>query len=239
MKNKKPIFFSTIGGLMTAAAVFFGAVFSTAEPSKAKYPVFGVDVSHYQGDIDWLKLEKQGVKFAFIKATEGSGHVDESVRNNLKNIAETDVRKSCYHFFSFDSAGETQAENFINTVGKDEIDMPPVIDIEYYADKHSNKPSCEDTEKILTPLLEKLEKHYGTKPIIYTTLPVYYRYISKNYRDYPLWIRCTQFEPDLLEWKFWQFSDKGMLDGYDGDEPCIDFNVFYGTMEEFENYYDI
>lgn len=239
MKTKKQIIFSAVGGIMTAVTVFFGAVFSTASPSKAKYPVFGVDVSNYQGDIDWNVIEKQGVRFAFIKATEGSGHVDESVRNNLKNIAETGIRKSCYHFFSFDSAGETQAENFINTVGRDEIDMPPVIDIEYYGDKSSNKPTCEEAEKILTPLLETLEDYYGTKPIIYTTLPVYYRYVHENFSDYPLWIRCTQFEPDLFDWDFWQYSDKGTLNGYNGNEPCIDYNVFCGTLEEFENYYDI
>ena len=52
--------------------------------------------------------------------------------------------------------------------------------------------------------------------------------------DYPLWIRCTQFEPDHLDWKFWQYSDKGKLEGYYGTEPCIDFNVFSGTVEELK-----
>ena len=239
MNNKKQTFFSVAGCIMTAVTVFFGAVFSTASPSKTKYPVFGVDVSNYQGKIDWKRIEEQGVKFAFIKATEGSGHVDESVKFNLENIAETAIRKSCYHFFSFDSAGETQAENFISAVDKDKIDMPPVVDIEYYGDKHQNKPTSEEAKKILTPLLEMLEDYYGTKPIIYTTLPVYYRYIHENFSDYPLWIRCTQLEPDLFNWDFWQYSDCGTLDGYNGNEPCIDYNVFYGTVEEFEKYYDI
>lgn len=138
-----------------------------------KYPVFGVDVSNYQGDIDWNVLEEQGVRFAFIKATEGSGHVDESVRQNLERASETDIKLSAYHFFSFDSAGETQAANFISAVPADEIDMPPVVDIEYYADKRKNKPSKEEAENILRPLLSKLEEYYGEKPIIYTTLPVY------------------------------------------------------------------
>ncbi|MDE5763812.1 MAG: glycosyl hydrolase family 25 [Ruminococcus sp.] len=224
---------------MTATAVCASAVFATAQPSRLKYPVFGVDVSNYQGVIDWERIEEQGVKFAFIKATEGSGHTDESVRRNLSDIADTSIRKSCYHFFSFDSSGETQAENFINSVGIDEIDMPPVVDIEYYGDKASDKPSREEAEKILTPLLELLEEHYGVKPIIYTTLPVYYRYVSENYSDYPLWIRCTQFAPDILDWKFWQYSDCGKLEGYYGEEECIDYNVFCGTLEEFEEFYDI
>lgn len=238
MNNKKFIF-TIAGALMTAAAVCASAVFATAQPSRIKYPVFGVDVSNYQGNINWERIEEQGVKFAFIKATEGSGHTDESVRRNLSNIADTGIRKSCYHFFSFDSEGETQAANFISSVGRDEIDMPPVVDIEYYGDKASDKPSREETEKILTPLLEILEKYYGVKPIIYTTMPVYYRYVKDSYSDYPLWIRCTQFSPDILDWQFWQYSDSGKLDGYYGEEECIDYNVFCGTLEEFEEYYDI
>lgn len=237
MINKRKCIFTAGGALMTAAAVMFGAVFSTASPSRQKYPVFGVDVSNYQGDIDWRRLEEQGVKFAFIKATEGSGHVDESVAKNLENINKTNIAGSCYHFFSFDSAGETQAENFIGSVDREDIDLPPVVDIEYYGDKSSNKPTAEETEAILAPLLEKLEEYYGVKPIIYTTVPVYYRYVHEKFSEYPLWIRCTQLEPDLLDWTFWQYDDKGKLDGYSGDEPCIDFNVFNGTEEEFDSYY--
>lgn len=233
LMNKIKFTFSAVGITALAAVTALSFMLSTAEPDTAKYPVFGVDVSHYQGDVDWNTIQSQGVRFAFIKATEGSGHVDESVRDNLENIAGTDLKKSCYHFFSFDSPGETQAENFINAVGRDEIDLPPVVDIEYYADKRQNKPTAEETEAILTPLLEKLEEHYGVKPIIYTTVPVYFRYIRKNYGEYPLWIRCTQGEPDILDWQFWQYSDKGMLEGYNGDEPCIDFNVYCGSEDDF------
>lgn len=236
MFNKK-IFFAAFGIALSVLTVGASAFLGTASPSSTKYHVLGVDVSNYQGVIDWKRIEKQNISFAFIKATEGSGHVDESVRRNLEDIAETDIRCSCYHFFSFDSAGETQAENFINTVGKDEITLPPVVDIEYYADKALNKPSREEAETILTPLLQKLEEYYGVKPIIYTTMPVYLRYVKESFGDYPLWIRCTQFEPDFVEWDFWQYSDKGRLEGYYGEESCIDLNVFNGNEEEFKSCY--
>lgn len=218
MINKKKITVAAVGAFMTFLTVCAGAVFATVTPSESKYPVFGVDVSNYQGVIDWERIEEQGVKFAFIKATEGSGHVDESVSRNLRDIDDTDILHSCYHFFSFDSAGETQAENFINVVGRDEIDLPPVVDIEYYGDKLANKPSREETEAILRPLLQKLEEYYGVKPIIYTTMPVYYRYVKESFGEYPLWIRCTQMAPDILDWQFWQYSDKGRLEGYYGEE---------------------
>lgn len=234
MINKNKIIAVSLGAVMSLMTVCASAFFATAQPNREKYEIFGVDVSNYQGVINWKTIENQNVEFAFIKATEGSGYVDRFVSRNLENIADTDILCSCYHFFSFDSAGETQAENFINTVAKDKIDLPPVVDIEYYGDKSANKPTREETEEILAPLLENLEKHYGVKPIIYTTLPVYYRYVKENFSDYPLWIRCTQFEPDFLDWEFWQYSDKGQLEGYYGEEPCIDFNVFRGTKEELE-----
>ena len=231
---KRKLLCTLSGFLLGGAAFFASCYFSEAEVNKNKYSVLGVDVSNYQGDIDWKILEKQNISFAFIKATEGSGHTDESVRRNIERAAETDIKISAYHFFSFDSAGETQAENFISAVGKDEIELPPVVDIEYYADKRKNKPSKEETEKILTPLLEKLEEYYGVKPIIYTTLPVWLRYIKDSYNDYPLWIRSVNFEPDLLDWKIWQYCDHGELEGYIGDEKYIDLNVYNGTMEDFE-----
>lgn len=232
---KRNIICTVTGALLIGLSAVSSCYYSRAVVNRAKYPVFGVDVSNYQGDIDWNALERQNVSFAFIKATEGSGHTDESIRRNLERAAETGIKVSAYHFFSFDSPGETQAENFISSVGGDEISLPPVVDIEYYADKALNKPSREEAEAILTPLLSRLEEYYGTKPIIYATIPVYMRYIKDSFGDYPLWIRSVNFEPDLMDWKFWQYSDCGELDGYYGEEKHIDFNVYNGTEEEFLN----
>ena len=235
MKKHLRIILVAAGLLMILFAWACACCLSHASVNKAKYPVFGVDLSNYQGVVSWDRLEEQGVRFAFVKATEGSGHTDESVRRNLERAAATGIKVSCYHFFSFDSPGETQAENFINSVSRDEIQLPPVVDIEYYADKKLHKPSAEETEAILTPLLERLEEYYGMKPIIYTTVPVYFRYVKESYSDYPLWIRCTQMEPDFFDWTFWQYSDHGKLDGYIGEEECIDFNVFRGSEKELED----
>ncbi len=233
MSIGKKIMCTALGLLMTAVTAAGSFYYSTASVNFSRYPVWGVDVSNYQGIINWEMLEEQDVSFAFIKATEGSGHVDESVRRNLENAAQTDIIISAYHFFSFDSPGESQADNFIKTVGADEIDMPPVVDVEYYGDKRLNKPTREETLAILRPLLEKLEEHYGSKPLIYTTFPVYMRYMREDFADYPLWIRSINGEPDLLDWKFWQYSDKGLLDGYAGDEKYIDLNVYNGSEAEF------
>ena len=77
-------------------------------PSETKYPVRGVDVSSYQGEIDWQVLASQGIRFAFIKATEGSGFVDPCFSRNMADALGTDLKVGAYHFFSYDSGGETQ-----------------------------------------------------------------------------------------------------------------------------------
>ena len=236
MTDKRKTAILALGAVMTAVTVGVSVLLSTAVVNRKRYPVFGVDVSNYQGEVDWQRLEEQGVQFAYIKATEGSGYVDESARRNIEDSAQTGVKRSCYHFFSFDSSGHTQAQNFINTVPRESIDMPPVVDIEYYADKIYNKPTVDEAEEILLPLLDELEAYYGVKPVIYTTMPVYFRYVRKICGEYPLWIRCKQTEPEFADWTFWQYDDHGELEGCYGDEKYIDFNVYCGSEEDFAEY---
>jgi len=210
-------------------------------PGHEKYAVKGVDVSVYQGNIDWEVLSKEGISFAFIKATEGSNFVDEKFKTNYENAYKTDLFIGAYHFFSYDSEGETQAENFIKTVPKLEGTLAPVVDVEFYdANQHSPHDRAH-TKKILKPLLDKLEEHYGKKPIIYATPKSYYLYLAGDYKDYPIWIRNTMFNmsPLLLDfrsWTFWQYSDTHILNGYSGDEKHIDMNVFKGTKKDLENF---
>lgn len=230
---KLKLLFSVVGIIMICFTSITSLYYSSAILNTEKYNVIGVDVSSYQGDIEWKLIENQGIDFAFIKATEGSGMTDDYIRQNLENIAKTDIFHSAYHFFSFDSAGETQAENYISAVGKDEINLPPVVDVEFYGDKWENPPDPEETYAILTPLLERLEEHYGVKPIIYTTSLLYYKYIHSEYSDYPLWIRNVNCEPLIIDWNFWQFSDKGILEGYYGSEQYIDLNVYNGNIDDF------
>ncbi len=202
------------------------------------YTVRGVDVSSYQGNIDWERLSANA-DFAYIKATEGSGSVDPCFQANYTNASNADLRVGFYMFFSFDSPGITQAENFIRSVEGFDNMLPPAIDIEFYANKEHNPPSREDVNLQLDILISQIEKHYGIKPIIYSTSKAYNMYIAGKYEDCDIWIRDVFSEPVLSDgrsWTFWQYSDKGRLDCYDGSEKFIDMNVFCGTAEEFRKY---
>lgn len=208
-------------------------------PDPEKYPVMGVDVSRYQGNIDWSVIASQNVTFAFIKATEGSSHKDICFAQNWQEVGKTDIYAGAYHFFSFESPGETQAQNFIDTVGElRENSLPPVIDLEFYGDYSDDPLSRKETRQILDALLNHLEEYYQVKPIIYTTTMAYYYYLlGGGYGEYPLWFRNTYQEP-VVNWSFWQYSDEGKLDGYDGIqedsiEMCIDLNVYRSSYEAF------
>lgn len=213
-------------------------------PDLEAYPVRGVDVSRYQGMIDWDILTSQNISFAFIKATEGSSHQDPLFAKNWEDAQKTDIYIGAYHFFSYESSGETQAQNFIETVGRVDGMLPPVVDLEFYGKYYDEPMSKGETRTILRSLLDALEEHYGAKPIIYTTPRAYYSYIlGGGFGDYPMWIREVHMEP-FVRWSFWQYSDQGKLAGYDGmqsdqTEANIDLNVYNGTLEDMQREFDL
>ncbi|WOO36039.1 GH25 family lysozyme [Anaerocolumna sp. AGMB13020] len=207
-------------------------------PSDSNYPVRGVDVSNYQGEINWDKLADQNIDFVFIKATEGSKYKDKQFYVNWDGASRTKLIFGAYHFFSFDSSGITQAENYIDSVPLTKGMLPPVVDIEFYGDKERNIPDKAETTKELTLLLDKLYEHYGVKPIIYATLKSYNLYIKGAFSEYLLWIRNVYYNPQLDlrgKWTFWQYTDRAVLEGYKGSEKYIDMNVYAGKIEELES----
>ncbi|KAB7667089.1 glycoside hydrolase family 25 protein [Bacillus sp. B1-b2] len=224
------LFIASIGILILQGMIIPNSFFSR------DYEVKGVDVSSYQGEINWKQIETQNIQFAFIKATEGSSFVDSYFTSNWNNAKTTKIRIGAYHFFSYDSAGTTQAENFIDTVPKEADTLPPVIDVEFYGDKEKNLPSKEDVRKELQDMIDILEKHYGKRVILYTTNKAYDLYIKEEFEDTDIWIRDVWTKPtlpDQRDWTFWQYTDKEKLEGYNGEEEFIDVNVFHGSLEEF------
>ena len=211
-------------------------------PNDPKYcRIRGVDVSSWQGIINWDELATQ-TDFVYIKATEGSGLVDPRFEYNLSGASSTKLRVGCYLFFSFESKGETQAKNFIRYVPKYDNMLPPAVDIEFYGGNEADPPSREEVTYELSILLDELKYYYKMRPVIYATKSSYEHYISGTFDEYDIWIRDILCEPELpdgRESRFWQYSDKGKLRGYSGDEPFIDLNAFNGSRDDFRNYPEI
>lgn len=218
---------------LLAALVLTGVLWPN-RLSASRFDVRGVDVSAYQGEIDWPTLASQDLDFAFVKATEGSSHVDERFEANWSGARDTHLLVGAYHFLSFESPGERQAAHVADTVPSAAGTLPLVVDLELYGGFLDAPPDRDDVRAILDPLLADLEEHYGAPPIIYTTQQMRDDYLGADYDAYPLWIRSVASSPDLPRhrWTFWQYSDRDHLDGYDGEEEHIDMNVFDGTLDD-------
>lgn len=194
-----------------------------------KASTIGVDISAYQADVDMEKLMEQGVAFIFMKATEGTTHRDRRFAENWENAERAGLPAGPYHFFSFNSAGATQAENFIETVGPDlHGRLLPVVDVELYGGKVSDPPAREDVVRELGVFMEAVREQYGVLPMIYTTAGVYRSYIRGAFDDCRIWIASVSMPADWSyggEWDVWQYYNRAVLEGYSGGEKYIDMNV--------------
>ena len=227
--------FSIIFVLLVVALLYYFGVIHINNPSTKAYPVRGVDVSSYQGEVDWDTLSEQNISFAYIKATEGSSYIDNRFEYNWKNASDCNLRIGAYHFFSFESSSETQAKHFINTVTVVDDMLPPAIDVEYYGRFHTDGDIVvPDIVKELRSMVDILTETYGMKPIIYVSEETYETIVQGNFDDCELWYRSVYSSiPQNIDWTFWQYSNRHHLKGYTGSERYIDMNVFNGSADEF------
>ena len=194
------------------------------------YKVHGIDISHYQGDINWKMLEqtRQGqfpVQFIFMKATEGGDYSDKRFVANFDSAKAHGFIRGAYHFYNPKTDVNKQADFFINSVKLEPGDLPPVLDIE---------KKGKDIPKLQADLkhwLRRIENHYGVKPIIYASYKFKNRYLNDSvFNSYPYWIAHYYVDSVYYkgDWKFWQHTDVGTLPGI---KEQVDLNVFNGGLE--------
>ena len=198
------------------------------------YEIHGIDISHYQGDINWSKLrhsiiEGCPLRFVIIKSTEGSTRVDEKFKDNFYQAREHGFIRGAYHFWSNKSKAREQAYFFLEHAKLEKGDLPPVLDIEHYP----QGVDLEDFQRDVLTWMHIVEDRYHVKPIIYTYFKFKEKYLSAPvFDDYPYWI--AHYYVDKVEykgqWKFWQHTDAGKLPGIRG---YVDFDIYNGS------YYDL
>lgn len=199
------------------------------------YEIHGIDISHYQGKIDWEQLKNAMIKgcpvrFVIIKSTEGSSQLDENFRENFNQVRDFGFIRGVYHFWSNKSTAREQAYYFLDQVHLTDGDLPPVLDIEH---KPADK-SVEDFQRDVLTWLHIAEDKYHAKPIIYTYYKFKEQYLSAPvFDDYPYWI--AHYYVDKVQykgkWKFWQHTDVGKLPGIKG---YVDFNIYNGSYYELK-----
>ncbi|MDX8478887.1 GH25 family lysozyme [Mesorhizobium sp. VK24D] len=200
--------------------------------------VHGVDVSRWQGNINWEKLRAQGANFAYIKATDGGDHVDPMFMRNWRGADAAGLKRGAYHFFYWCRTAGEQADWFIRNVPKVDGALPPVIDVEWNGDSScKRRPSREKVLEKMQVFMDKLERHYGQRPIIYTSPDFYRDNLRGAFPDYPFWLRAVAAHPTKVypgrKWLFWQYSGSGLSHGVTGR---IDLNVFRGDERQWRNW---
>jgi lysozyme len=199
------------------------------------FEMHGIDVSHHQDHINWDKVaenERFKVHFSFIKATEGVSLKDKKFRKNWEECKNVDIKRGAYHFFISSISPKNQALNYIKTVSLAPGDLAPVLDFENESAKHS----VAATRKNLKIWLNLVENHYNIKPIIYTNSFFYKKYIKGHFKNYHLWIADydaynIKSSINSSNLKFWQYSQRGKVNGIKGHVDC---NAFVGDIEEFD-----
>ena len=189
---------------------------------------FGIDVSEYQDKIDWDEVKEiEGgypIEFVFLRASVGNERADKKFKKYWKKAKEKKFICGAYHYYRPNENSLEQAQNFIQQVTLVEGDFPPVLDIE-------KLPKTQSIERLKVGLhrwLEAVEKHYGVKPIIYSSESYYEDFLKDDFEDYPFWIaNYTAFYKDIDdEWAIWQLSENGKVKGI---QSPVDINIYNGT----------
>lgn len=198
------------------------------------HQVHGIDISRYQGDIDWGRVRGSGVSFAFIKATEGGDHADPNFNRYWAEAAQARIPRGAYHYFYFCRSGTEQARWFMANVPRERGALPPVIDLEWTASKTCPfRPPAHEVLREAKIFKDILHRHYGQRPIIYTTVD-FYR--DNNLRTWPeeFWLRSVAGHPRMVypgqHFSFWQYTGTGQVPGVSGD---VDLNVFAGDAGQW------
>ena len=184
-------------------------------PRDSTAPYDGIDISSHQGEIDWAKVGNDPyIRFVYIKATEGATYQSPHYRYNVEGARRQGFLVGSYHYLSPKSPIDQQARNFFKQATRDSQDLIPMIDVEERGD-WSRGELIDSVAK----LAKLIEKHYGRRPMIYSTIDFYNKNLSPHFNKYPLYIgRYSSSKPNISwegKYTVWQFTENGIIPGID------------------------
>lgn len=193
----------------------------------------GIDVSEYQGKINWQEVKNVDqtfpIDFILLRATAGNDRIDSSFKQSWEAIKDKKTIRGAYHYYRPNENSLEQAQLFIKTVKLKRGDLPPVLDIE----KLPRHQSLDSLKVGLKRWLNKVESHYKVKPIIYSGDSYYTDFLEEEFSDYTFWIANYNFLEEEIDddWLFWQFTEHATVPGIKGN---VDLNIFNGTKSELK-----
>lgn len=217
-------------GALIILYVVFTLVFSVGykrkwqfnHPSPAFFNVYGLDVSHHQGEVNWDVVDVKKYKFVYLKATEGESFKDTKFLENYTAAKATGLVVGGYHFWSFCRSLEKQLANLMETIPLSAGDLIPAIDIESTQSCKSEK-RIEDILGDLKVINSTIKKRYGSYPVIYTTKDFAASYPEVLSFENIYWLRSLMGPPVYKKnWSLWQYHSNGSVQGFKGP---VDLNV--------------
>lgn len=237
----KAVSLGLLGASLVAGAAFSGAL-SDKKPNSGvaaarEMPIQGIDVSYWQGDVDWQEVDDAGVRFAYIKATEGGDRLDPKFHDNWNGARKAGIARGAYHVMYWCGPAREQASWFTMNVPNDGDTLPPVLDVEWngYSKTCPNHIARKAAIAKIKVMLEAMEAHTGKRPIIYTDPKFHQDVLEGEFTNYQFWLRSVAAKPEARygtrDWAFWQFTTTGRVPGVAG---AVDRNSFNGTPADWK-----
>jgi len=225
-----------------------------------EYQIRGIDVSHYDGAINWSAVADRSrsngnsPRFAYMRATMGGDRRDQSFEKNWRAVKELPadhrIDRGAYHVFDLCESVTDQIANILKTIPVERDALPLAIDIEYYADRkgsyssdwHARQFECfkragiDSVRHDLKKMLDAATAHYGRSPLIFGNANVFGELLDATFNGYAIWLHDYDEAhggtrlPGGNPWTFWQYTDKGKVQGI---EQGVDQSAFYGSPEDY------
>ena len=192
------------------------------KPTPRALPVRGVDVSHHQGQVQWQRVRRDRIAFAYLKATEGSGFTDPLFQPGARAARSAGLRVGGYHYFSLCSPGAPQAEHFAGVLASAPArSMPPAVDLELLGNCSDPPPRAELLDEV-RGFIDEVERRTGQQVVVYAypEFEARYRFAGALHRRQ--WVRRIGNRPPARDWYIWQKDDRAVIDGIAGP---ADLNV--------------
>lgn len=207
-----------------SCSLILGMLAPSAAPVQARTRN-GIDVSEWQGKINWKKVSRSGVRYTYIRACVGSYYVDSQFRRNHRYAKRNGIKTGFYHYITARSVKQArkQARFFARTIEPYSYDMRPVMDFESFG-----KLSKREINRIALAYLKELKKRTGKKVAIYSdSNNATNTFTDSRLTKYPLWVAAYGVsKPATGKWKTyaaWQFADDGRISGIRDDSVDLDY----------------
>jgi lysozyme len=189
----------------------------------------GIDVSSFQGAIDWRQVRKAGIEFAFVRFADGLEVLDQRFAQNYRAMRRVRIRRGVYQVFRASLDPKKQADLLLEAVRRaGPADLPLVADVE----TDDGMPPDEVRRRLLR-WLRRVESKTHRRPIVYTS-PSMSETLGRGFGRYHLWVAhydvgCPRTVDGWRGWAFWQRSSSGTVAGISGN---VDLDSFAGTKAD-------